>query len=190
MFPSLPTPGSMAPPVTIRAGTFMRPAAISIPGVTLSQLETPTHPSSAWPSTMTSQQSDMTSLEMREYLIPLWPMAMPSQTAGTPKTNGFPPASMMPSLTASTISLRWMCPGTMSFQELAIPMNGFSKSSSSRPSARSRLLAGALSRPFLTASLLMVITSFEWFGIMGTYVKFAHIRNVTVDRTMRCGSVR
>ena len=108
---------------------------------------------------MTSQQSEMTSLEIREYLMPLWPMAMPSQTAGTPNTNGLPPASMIPSLTASTISLRWMCPGTMSFHEFAMPMNGFSKSSSSRPSARSRLLAGALSRPFLTASLLMMITS-------------------------------
>ena len=161
MLPSLPAPGSIAPPVTIRAGTFMRPAAISMPGVTLSQLETPTHPSRAWPSTMTSQQSEMTSLEMSEYLIPLCPIAMPSQTAGTPKTKGFPPASMMPSFTASTISLRWMCPGTMSFQELAMPMNGFSKSSSSRPSARSRLLWGALSRPFLTASLLMMITSVE-----------------------------
>ena len=110
---------------------------------------------------------------------------IPSQTAGTPKTKGFPPASMMPSLTASTISLRWMCPGTMSFQEFAIPMNGFSKSSSSRPSARSRLLWGALSRPFLTASLLMMITSVEWFGIMGMYVKFAQRPDAYVDRTAR-----
>ena len=47
MLPFLPTPGSMAPPVTIRPGTFILPMAISIPGVTLSQLETPTHPSSA-----------------------------------------------------------------------------------------------------------------------------------------------
>ncbi len=96
----------MAPPVTIRAGTFILPAAISMPGVTLSQLETPTQPSRAWPSTMTSQQSEMTSREIREYLIPLWPMAMPSQTAGVPKTNGTPPASLIPSLTASTILLR------------------------------------------------------------------------------------
>ena len=145
----------MAPPVTIIPGTFILPMAISIPGVTLSQLLTPTHPSRAWPSTMTSQQSDMTSLEMSEYLIPLCPMAIPSQTAGTPNTKGLPPASMIPSLTASTISFRWTWPGTMSFQEFAIPMKGFSKSASSSPSARRRLLAGALSIPFLTASLLM-----------------------------------
>ena len=67
----LSLPASMAPPVTISAGMFILPAAMSIPGVTLSQLDTPTQPSMACPSTMTSQQSDMTSLEMREYLIPL-----------------------------------------------------------------------------------------------------------------------
>ena len=100
----------------------------------------------------------MTSLEMREYLMPLCPIAIPSQTAGTPKTKGLPPASMIPSRTASTISLRCMCPGTMSFQEFAIPMNGFSKSSSESPSALRRLLWGAAPGPFLTASLLMPIT--------------------------------
>ncbi len=95
-------PASIGPPVSMMAGMFILPAAISIPGVTLSQFVTPTHPSKVWALFMTSTQSAITSLDGREKRMPAWPMAMPSHTAGTPKEKGTPPASTIPFLTSST----------------------------------------------------------------------------------------
>ena len=46
-------------------GTSHRPDAISMPGVILSQLVTPTHPSKQWALTISSTQSEMVSLEAK-----------------------------------------------------------------------------------------------------------------------------
>ena len=57
---------------------------------------------------MASVESAIRSLVMREYFIPVWPMAMPSQTAMAGKTTGVPPAMATPSFTASTILSRFI----------------------------------------------------------------------------------
>ena len=63
---------------------------------------------------MHSVESAIRSLVTREYFIPMWPIAIPSQTAIAGKTTGIPPAMATPSLTASVILSRFICPGTIS----------------------------------------------------------------------------
>jgi len=63
---------------------------------------------------MASVESAMSSRVTSEYFMPVWPMAMPSQTAMAGKTTGVPPATRTPALTASTILSRFMWPGTIS----------------------------------------------------------------------------
>ena len=71
----------------------------------------------------------------------------------TPNSSGVPPAMRTPALTASTMSRRWVWPGTISFQELAMPTSGRAISSSVRPTAFIRERCGAFSRPFFIKSL-------------------------------------
>ena len=52
--------------------------------------------------------------DTREYFIPICPIAIPSQTAIAGTMIGVPPAIATPSLTASVILSRFMCPGTIS----------------------------------------------------------------------------
>ena len=85
------SPLSIGPAVTIIVGIFILAAAISIPGVILSQFESSTSPSSWWAFATVSTQSAIKSREGREYLIPECPIAIPSQTAGTPNINACPP---------------------------------------------------------------------------------------------------
>ncbi|KAF5060074.1 hypothetical protein DSECCO2_329350 [anaerobic digester metagenome] len=59
-------PGSIGPPVSMMVGRSRRPAAISMPGVILSQLVTPTQPSMQCACTMISTQSEMTSRDTNE----------------------------------------------------------------------------------------------------------------------------
>ena len=80
-FRSPSTPASIGPPETKTAGMFSRMAAMSMPGVILSQLLMQTIASALWALTMYSTLSAMTSREGREYSMPSWPMAMPSSTA-------------------------------------------------------------------------------------------------------------
>ena len=56
----------MGPPLTKTAGMFSRMAAISIPGVTLSQLEMHTIASALWALTIYSTESAMMSREGSE----------------------------------------------------------------------------------------------------------------------------
>ena len=63
-------------------------------------------------------------------------MAMPSHTPMEGTITGFPPAAMTPSLTASAILSRYMCPGMMSLCAQMMPMIGFFISLSVQPSAR------------------------------------------------------
>src|SRR6476620_9140539 len=61
-------------------GTFVRAIAIMPPGMFLSQPPTASTPSIAWPLTLVSIASAMTSRETSEYFIASVPMPMPSVT--------------------------------------------------------------------------------------------------------------
>ena len=63
--PTLTRPASIGPPETKIAGMFSRMAAISIPGVILSQLEMQTKASAQWAFTMYSTESAIRSREGR-----------------------------------------------------------------------------------------------------------------------------
>ena len=77
--------------MTIIAGMFSLNAPIIIPGVILSQLESRTIPSNWCAAATLSTQSAIKSRDGSEYLIPLCPIAIPSQIAGTPNTKACPP---------------------------------------------------------------------------------------------------
>jgi hypothetical protein len=105
-------PASIGPPDTNTVGTFNRIAALSIPGVILSQFEMHTSASAAWPLTMYSTASAITSRDGSEYSIPPCPIAMPSSTAMVWNSRGTPPASRTAPATISPTSLRCTWPGT------------------------------------------------------------------------------
>src|SRR5690554_2045383 len=85
-------PASMGPPETKITGMLRRSAAISMPGVILSQLEMHTSASAQWALHMYSTASAMTSRLGSEYSMPSWPMAMPSSTAMVLNSLATPPA--------------------------------------------------------------------------------------------------
>jgi hypothetical protein len=85
--------------VTTIVGTLQRTAAMSMPGTILSQVPTQTRPSNRCASTISSTASAMFSREGREYRIPSWPIAIPSQIPMVPNSNGTPPAAATPSCT-------------------------------------------------------------------------------------------
>ena len=74
-------PASIGPPETKIAGIFNRIVAMSIPGVTLSQLEIHTIASALCAFTIYSTESAMRSREGSEYNIPSCPIAIPSSMA-------------------------------------------------------------------------------------------------------------
>ena len=88
------------------AGTLSLAAAISIPGVTLSQFEIITKPSKRWACIIISTESEINSRLGSEYRIPSCPIAIPSHTAIVLNSKGVPPASRMPSFTASPNDLK------------------------------------------------------------------------------------
>ena len=128
-------PASIGPPLTKIAGRFRRAAAMSRPGTFLSQFGTITRPSKPCAIAMHSVESAIRSRVTSEYFMPAWPMAMPSHTAIAGNTAGVPPAIATPSLTASTILSMFICPGTISFCELTMPIKGRFISSCVKPSA-------------------------------------------------------
>src|SRR5690554_6867358 len=67
---SLVLPASIGPPETNTTGMFRRSAAISMPGVLLSQLEMQTMASAQWALTMYSTESAMISRLGSEYSMP------------------------------------------------------------------------------------------------------------------------
>ena len=121
---SLNCPASIGPPLTIMAGMFKRSMAINMPGTILSQLQISTSPSKGCAIAMISTESAMSSLEMREYFIPSWPMARPSHTPIVENSIGVPPATLTPAFTAEAISFKCRWPGIISFAEFAIPIMG------------------------------------------------------------------
>ena len=118
------TPDSMGPPDTTTVGRLTLHAPMSMPGTILSQLGTSTTPSKAWPMSMDSTLSAISSREGREYFIPACPIAMPSQTPMDGMTKGVPPAAYMPALTASATLSRCRCPGTISLFAEMTAMSG------------------------------------------------------------------
>ena len=146
----------MGPPLTNTVGIFSLAAAIRRPGTFLSQLGTITRASNWCAMAIHSVESAIRSLVTREYFIPTWPMAMPSQTAMAGNTMGVPPAMATPIFTASTILSRFMWPGTISLWELTMPTSGRSISSFVRPNALNKERWGACWIPLVTASLLIV----------------------------------
>ena len=86
-------PASIGPPETNTVGIFKRMAAISIPGVILSQFEIQTSASAQWALTMYSTESAIKSRLGSEYSIPLCPMAIPSSTAMVLNSFATPPAA-------------------------------------------------------------------------------------------------
>ena len=107
-------PASIGPPDTKIAGTLTRRAARNMPGMILSQLGTQIIASNWWASIMDWTQSAMSSRLGREYFMPSWPMAMPSQMAMVLNRIGVPPAWRTFSLRKSPTASRWTWPGTMS----------------------------------------------------------------------------
>ena len=88
-------PAFIGPPETKIAGTFILTIAINIPGTILSQLAMQTTPSNLCASTTDSTLSVINSLLGSEYLIPIWPIAIPSSTPIVLNSKGTPPASLI-----------------------------------------------------------------------------------------------
>ncbi len=137
----------MGPPETNTTGMFRRSAAISMPGVILSQLEMHTSASAQCALTMYSTESAMISRLGSEYSMPSWPMAMPSSTAIVLNSLATPPTRSISRATSWPRSFRCTWPGTNWVNELAMAMIGLWKSSSFIPVARHSARAPAMLRP-------------------------------------------
>ena len=140
-------PASIGPPVTNTTGMFSRIAAISMPGVILSQLEMHTIASAQCALTMYSTESAMMSRLGSEYSMPSWPIAMPSSTAMVLNSFATPPAASISRATSWPMSFRCTWPGTNWVKELATAMIGLAKSASFMPVARHSARAPAMLRP-------------------------------------------
>jgi len=99
-------PASIGPPLIKMEGRLSRSAAISMPGTILSQLGMNTSASNGWAIAMISMESAINSRLAREYFMPAWFMAMPSQTPMTGNSTGVPPAMRMPAFTSWVIKSR------------------------------------------------------------------------------------
>src|SRR5437588_12786064 len=75
--------------------------------------------------------------------MPWWPIMMPSEAVGAPKTCGTPPAARTPSQPLRASRSRWALQGVMSLKSEATPTIGRVKSSSRKPTARSMARLGA-----------------------------------------------
>jgi hypothetical protein len=145
--PTFTLPASIGPPDTKIAGMFRRSAAMSMPGVILSQLEMHTSASAQCALTMYSTASAISSRDGRLYSMPSCPIAMPSSTAIVLNSFATPPACSISRATIWPRSFRCTCPGTNCVNELATATMGLSKSPSFMPVARQRLRAPAMLRP-------------------------------------------
>src|SRR5262245_17103148 len=85
--------------------------------------------------------------------MPRWPIMMPSEAVGAPKTCGTPPPARMPSRAFRTILSRWALQGVMSECRLAMPIMGRVKSPSWKPTARSMARLGARLGPWVVVRL-------------------------------------
>src|SRR3954463_10661191 len=130
-------------------GTFMRAIAIMPPGIFLSQPPTTRTPSMAWPLTLVSMASAMTSRDTSEYFIASVPIPIPSVTVGTPKVCGLAPAFSSAWTARSTSGWMPALQGFMVECPFATPMIGLSKSASPKPTARSMARFGERATPWV-----------------------------------------
>src|SRR5580698_7305408 len=114
---------------------FSRPAAISCPGVVLSQDARQTMPSSSAPSTATSMSEAIRSREGRMYCPAAPAEVIASDGAAVRTSNATPPAAVIADLSGATISSRWLKQEASCDEELTMAILGFSRSSSVSPSA-------------------------------------------------------
>ena len=82
--------------------------------------------------------------------MPGVPILMPSDTVMVPKGTALPPAPSTPSTDALPSSSKWELQGVTILQAEHTATCGFSKSSSSKPTARSMERLGARSLPSTT----------------------------------------
>ena len=157
------SPASIGPPDTKIVGIFRRIAAISMPGVILSQLLIQNKASTWWALAMYSTLSAMISREGSEYNIPSWPMAIPSSMAMVLNSAAKHPRSSIKVFTYCPISCRWVWPGTNWVNELTMPMTGIPNCSSFIPLALHKLLAPAIRRPVIVTALLRLFLIFFYF---------------------------
>jgi hypothetical protein len=129
---------------------FSRMAAISMPGVILSQLEMQISASAQCAFTMYSTASAMSSRLGSEYSIPPCPIAMPSSTAMVLNSRGMAPAALTAAETTWPTSRRWTCPGTNSVKLLATATIGLPMSSRATPEARISARAPVMFLPCVT----------------------------------------
>ncbi len=117
----------------------------------LSQPAMPMNPSSRSACITASTESQMISRLTSEARIPSWPIEIASETVIVPNSSGNPPAACTPALTCSASRRNDMLHGVISFHELAMPICGFSQSSSVSPTARSIARAPARCMPSVTS---------------------------------------
>src|SRR3984885_5425172 len=137
-------PASTGPPETNTVGMLMRSAAISMPGVILSQLEMQTMASAQCALTMYSTLSAISSRDGNEYSMPPWPMAMPSSTAMVLNSLATPPAASIAFATNAPRSRKCTWPGTNWVNEFTTAIIGLPKSPSFIPVARHNARAPAI----------------------------------------------
>ena len=94
------TSASIAPSDTQTDGMLRRAAAINIPGTTLSQFGMNTIASKGVAIAVASMESAMILRVTKEYFIPMWFIAKPSQIPIVLNSIGTPPALRIPSFTA------------------------------------------------------------------------------------------
>ena len=99
-------PDSIGPPETNTTGIFKRKAALSMPGVILSQLEIHTSASAQCALTIYSTESAIKSRDGKEYSIPPCPIAIPSSTAMVLNSLATPPAASISRATNCPMSFK------------------------------------------------------------------------------------
>ncbi len=107
-----------------------------MPGMFLSQPPMPTRPSKRLPRATSSMESAITSRETSDAFMPCVPIVMPSEMVMVLNSIGVPPASRMPSFSASATSRRCTLQVPISVHVLAMPMIGLCRSSFANPDPR------------------------------------------------------
>ncbi|CAB4644507.1 unannotated protein [freshwater metagenome] len=153
MFLPLCTPGNVLPLYTNTLGKLSRAAAISIPGMLLSQPARPMKPSKRSACTTVSTLSVITSRLTKLARIPSWPMLMPSLTVIVPNSSATPPLARTPFFALSAKRRSDALHGVTSFHDEAMPIWGFCQSSSVSPTARNIARAAAFWFPSVTSRL-------------------------------------
>jgi len=143
-------PGIIVPPYTNTAGRLSLAKAIMQPGMFLSQPPIATTPSKPSQPVTVSIESAITSRDTREYFIPSEPIDMPSEIVMVLKITPLPPAASAPAAAFSANLLICILHGVTMLQVDAIPICGFLKSSSLKPTARNMARLGARSVPSTT----------------------------------------